>query len=61
MTSYKQFCERFRLNPASQDARDQFEKAQANLRALYSVSAEDQAQEAIDKAQRTSRNQEGEQ
>ena len=60
MASYKQFCERYRLDPTTQEARDQFDQAQANLRALYSASARDQAKEAIDKADQASRNQEGE-
>ena len=50
MTDYTQFCKRYRLDPNTDDARRQYEEAQANLRALYSVAAKDEAQDAIDEA-----------
>ena len=50
MTDYKQFCKRYGLDPATDDARAQYRAAQDNLRALYSVAAKDETGEAIDRA-----------
>ena len=52
MTDYKQFCKRYGLDPATDDARAQYRAAQDNLRALYSVAAKDETGEAIDRAKR---------
>ena len=45
MTDYTTFCKRYRLDPATDDARRQYDEAQANLRALYSVTTKDEAKE----------------
>ena len=50
MTDYKQFCKRYGLDPASDDAQRQYRAAQDNLRALYSVAAKAETAEAIDRA-----------
>ena len=55
MTDYTQFCKRYRLDPNTDDARRQYEEAQANLRALYSVTAKDEAQDVINKAKDSNR------
>ena len=50
MTDYKQFCKRYGLDPATDDARAQYRAAQDALRALYSVAAKDETAEAINRA-----------
>ena len=55
MTDFRQFCKRHRLDPTTDDARRQYDEAQANLRALYSVAAKDEATDAINKAKEDNR------
>ena len=55
MTNYRDFCRHYGLDPTSDDARRQYEEAQANLRALYSVAAKDEATDAINKAKENNR------
>lgn len=55
MTDYTQFCKKYRLNPNTDDARRQYEEAQASLRALYSVAAKNEAHDAINKAKEDNR------
>ena len=50
MTSYSDFCKRYRLDPALESSRLEYSEAMKALRALYGASATAEAQEAIDKA-----------
>ena len=54
MTDFKRFCERYGLDPASQEAREQYDQAQANLRALYGAASKAETDEAISKARNES-------
>ena len=60
MTSYRDFCRHYGLDPNTDDARRQYQEAEDNLKALYSASARDQVTEAIDQADQATGNQEGE-
>ena len=53
MTDYKQFCKRYGLDPASDDARVQYREALENLKALYGAAAKDETAEAINRAKRS--------
>ena len=50
MTSFKDFCERYGLDPRSQEARDQYAEALENLKALYGAAAKAENAEAVDRA-----------
>ena len=53
MTDFKRFCERYDLDPSSQEARDQYAEARENLAALHSAAAWAATSEAIEKAKQT--------
>lgn len=52
MADYKTFCDRYSLNPESQETRDQYREAMAAREALYSAAAYAEAREAITEAKR---------
>jgi hypothetical protein len=52
MADYKTFCDRYGLDPDSQEAREQYREATAQLAILQTAAARAEAQEAITKARR---------
>ena len=54
MTDYKTFCDRYGLDPDSQEAREQYREATKQLEILRAAAARAEAQEAIAKAKRGS-------
>ena len=54
MADYKTFCDRYGLDPDSQEAREQYREATKQLEILHAAAALTEAQEAIVKAKRDS-------
>ena len=50
MTDFKTFCERYGYNPDTDEARQAYREAWANLNALYGAAAQAEASEAITRA-----------
>ena len=50
MTDYTTFCERYGYNPDTDEARQAYREAWANLNALYGAAAKAETSEAIERA-----------
>mgnify|MGYP006431761025 CR=1 FL=1 len=50
MTDYATFCKHYDLDPATADARQQYQEAQEALTALHAAAATQEAKEAINRA-----------